>query len=64
MASAVETEVYEIGARCDALRNSYHLLPEGAEKEEVFRDLCEQDYRLYLLKEKLAELRVAISLRE
>jgi hypothetical protein len=56
--------VYEVGARCDALRDSYHLLPQGAEKEEVFRDLMDQDYRLYLLKEKLAELRTSISLRE
>ena len=56
--------MYEIGARCDGLRNSYHLLPEGAEKDEVLRDLCDQDQRLYLLKEKLAELRSAISLRE
>jgi hypothetical protein len=48
----------------EALRSDYVGLPNGPFKEEVFSQLVEQDYHLYQMKEKLAELRVAISLRE
>ena len=64
VASALEAEIIELEPRLEALRSDYIVLPDGPFKQEVFSQLSKQDYHLYLMKEKLAELRTAISLRE
>ena len=47
----------------ESLKAEHVLLNEGADKDAVFGDICERDYRIFILKEKLSEIENSILVR-
>ena len=47
----------------EGLKAEHVLLNEGADKDAVFGDICERDYRIFLLNEKLSEIENSILVR-
>ena len=59
----LQNSISEEESKNEALKAEHVLLNEGADKDAVFGDIVERDYRIFLLKEKLRDIENSILVR-
>ena len=59
----LQNSIIEEEQKNEGLKSEHVLLNEGADKDAIFGEICERDYRIFLLKEKLSEIENSILVR-
>ena len=59
----LQNSISEEETKNEALKAEHVLLNEGADKDAVFGDIVERDYRIFLMKEKLRDIENSILVR-
>jgi predicted RNase H-like nuclease (RuvC/YqgF family) len=59
----LQNSISEEETKNEALKAEHVMLNEGADKDAVFGDIVERDYRIFLMKEKLRDIENSILVR-